>query len=94
MCSNARLTPGHHHLRQNIETARFSHPSAVPLRLTVGDVDAQVPPSLPLEHSAGSLAEWQLGIRGTWAHLLEQARKEWEEQYAALTKVRLTPSVP
>uniref|UniRef100_A0A8C8TK50 Kinesin-like protein KIF28 n=1 Tax=Peromyscus maniculatus bairdii TaxID=230844 RepID=A0A8C8TK50_PERMB len=38
------------------------------------------------EHSAGSLAEWQLGIRGTWAHLLEQARKEWEEQYAALTK--------
>ncbi|CAO2638620.1 Kinesin-like protein KIF28P [Lemmus lemmus] len=37
------------------------------------------------EHSACFLAEWQLGT-GTWAHLLEQARKEWEEQYAALSQ--------
>ncbi|XP_051042366.1 kinesin-like protein KIF28 [Phodopus roborovskii] len=38
------------------------------------------------EHSACFLAEWQLGTRGTWARLLEQARKEWEEQYAALSQ--------
>ncbi|KAK7815295.1 hypothetical protein U0070_019139 [Myodes glareolus] len=37
------------------------------------------------EHPACFLAEWQLGTR-TWAHLLEQARKEWEEQYAALSQ--------
>ncbi|EGW00819.1 Protein ELYS [Cricetulus griseus] len=38
------------------------------------------------EHSACFLAEWQLGTRGTWAHLLAEAQKEWEEQYAALSK--------
>ncbi|KAL1769935.1 kinesin KIF28P [Sigmodon hispidus] len=38
------------------------------------------------EHPACLLAEWQLGVRGTWAHLLEQARKEWEEQCAAVSQ--------
>ncbi|XP_057625354.1 kinesin-like protein KIF28 [Chionomys nivalis] len=46
--------------------------------LRFGDAGAE-------EHSACFLAEWQLGTR-TWAHLLEQARMEWEEQYAALSQ--------
>lgn len=49
-----------------------------------------VAPSLPLERSACFLAELQLGTRVTWAHLLEQAREEWEQQHTALTQVRLT----
>ncbi|XP_005349033.1 kinesin-like protein KIF28P [Microtus ochrogaster] len=46
--------------------------------LRFGDAGAE-------EHPACFLAEWQLGTR-TWAHLLEQARKEWEEQHAALSQ--------
>uniref|UniRef100_A0A8C6R459 Kinesin family member 28 n=1 Tax=Nannospalax galili TaxID=1026970 RepID=A0A8C6R459_NANGA len=38
------------------------------------------------EHSACFLAERQLGTQETWAHLLEQARREWEQQYAAIVQ--------
>ncbi|XP_021031486.1 kinesin-like protein KIF28P [Mus caroli] len=47
------------------------------------------------EHPACFWAEQQLGNQGTWAQLLEQARREWEEQYEALTQeqqmVRILP---
>ncbi|XP_032771670.1 kinesin-like protein KIF28P [Rattus rattus] len=38
------------------------------------------------EHSACFWAEQQLGTWGTWAQLLEQARREWEQQYKALAQ--------
>ncbi|XP_051003949.1 kinesin-like protein KIF28 [Acomys russatus] len=38
------------------------------------------------EHSACLLAELQLETRVTWAHLLEQARREWAQQHAALSQ--------
>ncbi|VTJ60283.1 Hypothetical predicted protein [Marmota monax] len=43
------------------------------------------------EQSACFLADHQLGtqsIQETWAHLLEQARREWEQQYAAIAQER------
>ncbi|XP_077659063.1 kinesin-like protein KIF28P [Urocitellus parryii] len=41
------------------------------------------------EQSACFLADHQLGtqsVQETWAHLLEQARREWEQQYAAIAQ--------
>ncbi|MBZ3886366.1 Kinesin-like protein KIF28P, partial [Sciurus carolinensis] len=43
------------------------------------------------EQSACFLADHQMGtyaIQETWAHLLEQARREWEQQYAAIAQER------
>ncbi|XP_028611140.1 kinesin-like protein KIF28P [Grammomys surdaster] len=49
------------------------------------------------EHSAYFWAEQQLGTRGTWAQLLEKARREWEQQYEALTQeqqmVKILPHI-
>uniref|UniRef100_A0A8C5K6W0 Kinesin-like protein n=1 Tax=Jaculus jaculus TaxID=51337 RepID=A0A8C5K6W0_JACJA len=39
---------------------------------------------LPLEYSACFLARQQLGTHGTWAHLLAQAQREWEQQHATI----------
>nr|XP_045002569.1 kinesin-like protein KIF28P [Jaculus jaculus] len=38
------------------------------------------------EYSACFLARQQLGTHGTWAHLLAQAQREWEQQYATIAQ--------
>ncbi|XP_021574398.1 kinesin-like protein KIF28P [Carlito syrichta] len=50
------------------------------------------------EQSAFLLAEHELGTQAnqvTWAHLLEQAQKEWEQQYSAIAQERqMTKTFP
>ncbi|XP_021514087.1 kinesin-like protein KIF28 [Meriones unguiculatus] len=64
-----------------VNTCTLVRASRAENKLLLGSGDAGV-----AENSAHFLAELQLGTRVTWAHLLEQARREWEQQHAALTQ--------
>ncbi|XP_023565958.1 kinesin-like protein KIF28P [Octodon degus] len=50
---------------------------------TPGVAEFKIFSSFLAEHQLGTLA-----AQGTWAYLLEQARKEWEQQYAAVALER------